>query len=130
MKQNVSPEIVRTLQEVEASISAENGAAHDVENERHIALDHGNPEYILAKIQKILHLMLKVKHKEIHTKISAREKEIMQQICNGKMTGEIAKTLNLSKHTVESHRTNIFSKLDVRNVAEMVALAFRVGMVV
>ncbi|MBP6237742.1 MAG: helix-turn-helix transcriptional regulator [Saprospiraceae bacterium] len=49
---------------------------------------------------------------------------------NGKTTDEIAKILNLSKHTVESHRTNIFSKLDVRNVAELVALAFRVGLVV
>jgi DNA-binding CsgD family transcriptional regulator len=93
-------------------------------------LEDQNPEKILARIQKIHHLMLKEKHLVIHSKISSREGEIIQQISNGKTTDEIAKILNLSKHTVESHRTNIFSKLDVRNVAELVALAFRVGLVV
>ena len=93
-------------------------------------MEDQNPEKILARIQKIHHLMLKEKHMVIHSKISSREIEIIQQICNGKTTDEIAKILNLSKHTVESHRTNIFSKLDVRNVAELVALAFRVGLVV
>ena len=93
-------------------------------------MEDQNPEKILARIQKIHHLMLKEKHLVIHSKISSREGEIIQQISNGKTTDEIAKILNLSKHTVESHRTNIFSKLDVRNVAELVALAFRVGLVV
>jgi DNA-binding CsgD family transcriptional regulator len=129
MKQTVYTEIVRTLIEVEESILVENGIENGSENEKMNIMEDGNPEKILARIQKIHHLMLKEKHKVIHSKISSREVEIIQQICNGKTTDEIAKILNLSKHTVESHRTNIFSKLDVRNVAELVALSFRVGLV-
>ncbi|MBP9197834.1 MAG: helix-turn-helix transcriptional regulator [Saprospiraceae bacterium] len=130
MKQAAYPEIARSLLDVEESIRVEKGIENGSENGNRNILEDQNPEKILARIQKIHHLMLKEKHLVIHSKISSREGEIIQQISNGKTTDEIAKILNLSKHTVESHRTNIFSKLDVRNVAELVALAFRVGLVV
>jgi len=129
MKQAAYPEIARSLLDVEKSIRVEKGIENGSENGNRNILEDQNPEKILARIQKIHHLMLKEKHLVIHSKISSREGEIIQQISNGKTTDEIAKILNLSKHTVESHRTNIFSKLDVRNVAELVALAFRVGLV-
>ena len=129
MKQAAYPKIARSLLDVEKSIRVEKGIENGSENGNRNILEDQNPEKILARIQKIHHLMLKEKHMVIHSKISSREIEIIQQICNGKTTDEIAKILNLSKHTVESHRTNIFSKLDVRNVAELVALAFRVGLV-
>jgi len=130
MKQAAYPKIARSLLDVEKSIRVEKGIENGSENGNRNILEDQNPEKILARIQKIHHLMLKEKHLVIHSKISSREGEIIQQISNGKTTDEIAKILNLSKHTVESHRTNIFSKLDVRNVAELVALAFRVGLVV
>lgn len=130
MKQAAYPDIARSLLDVEKSIRVEKGIENGSENGNRNILEDQNPEKILARIQKIHHLMLKEKHLVIHSKISSREGEIIQQISNGKTTDEIAKILNLSKHTVESHRTNIFSKLDVRNVAELVALAFRVGLVV
>ena len=129
MKQAAYPTIARSLLDVEKSIRVEKGIENGSENGNRNILEDQNPEKILARIQKIHHLMLKEKHLVIHSKISSREGEIIQQISNGKTTDEIAKILNLSKHTVESHRTNIFSKLDVRNVAELVALAFRVGLV-
>jgi len=129
MKQAAYPKIARSLLDVEKSIRVEKGIENGSENGNRNILEDQNPEKILARIQKIHHLMLKEKHLVIHSKISSREGEIIQQISNGKTTDEIAKILNLSKHTVESHRTNIFSKLDVRNVAELVALAFRVGLV-
>jgi len=129
MKQAAYPMIARSLLDVEKSIRVEKGIENGSENGNRNILEDQNPEKILARIQKIHHLMLKEKHLVIHSKISSREGEIIQQISNGKTTDEIAKILNLSKHTVESHRTNIFSKLDVRNVAELVALAFRVGLV-
>jgi len=129
MKQAAYPEIARSLLDVEESIRVEKGIENGSENGNRNILEDQNSEKILARIQKIHHLMLKEKHLVIHSKISSREGEIIQQISNGKTTDEIAKILNLSKHTVESHRTNIFSKLDVRNVAELVALAFRVGLV-
>ena len=129
MKQAAYPKIARSLLDVEKSIRVEKGIENGSENGNRNILEDQNPEKILARIQKIHHLMLKEKHLVIHSKISSREGEIIQQISNGKTTDEIAKILNLSKHTVESHRTNIFSKLDVKNVAGLVALAFRLGLV-
>ena len=61
MKQSVYPEIVRTLHEVVESIRIENGS----DNGKRKMPEDDNPEKILAKIQKIYQLMLKVKHKEI-----------------------------------------------------------------
>ncbi|MBC7885951.1 MAG: response regulator transcription factor [Saprospiraceae bacterium] len=129
MKQSVNPEIVRSLLEVEDSIRIKHGDVTGPEKEQNFLQEHPNQEMILSRIQKIHHLVLKERHKEIHGKLSLREVEIILQICKGKTTEEIAGMLNLSKHTVESHRTNIFSKLDVRNSMELVALAFRVGLV-
>ena len=129
MRQSLYPEIERTLLEVEESIRVENVTENGSINGNRKMSGDDIPEIILAKIQRMHHIMLKAKHKEIHNKLSEREIEIIQLICHGKTTDEIAKILNLSKHTVESHRTNIFSKLDIRNAAELVALAFRVGLV-
>lgn len=111
MKQSVYPEIVRTLLEVEESIRIENGTENGSDIVKKKMTEDDNPEKILTKIQKIHQLMLKVKHKDTHRKLSVREIEIIHQICNGRTTTEIAKILNLSKHTIESHRTNIFSKV-------------------
>ncbi len=57
--------------------------------------------------------------------LTEREKEILQLICEGKTTSEIADTLYISVKTVETHRTNIFKKAEVRNVAELVVWAVK-----
>ncbi len=87
-------------------------------------------DVLLVRLQNFQKLILREINKHIYQKLSTREIEIITLIVEGKKTAEIAQTLYLSKHTVESHRTNIYCKLDVRNVAELVALAFRMGMVV
>lgn len=53
--------------------------------------------------------------------LSERETEIIQQIIKGLNNQEIAELLNLSFHTVKTHRKNIYLKLDVSNVAELIA---------
>jgi DNA-binding NarL/FixJ family response regulator len=64
-----------------------------------------------------------------HTAISPREKEVIQLIIDGNTTKEIAKKLFLSKHTIESHRQNILSKLQLKNSAELVKYAIQKGLV-
>lgn len=56
-------------------------------------------------------------------KLSPREIEIIQLIKSGKTTKEIAEKLYLSTFTIETHRKNIFRKLDVKNSAELSAFA-------
>ena len=59
---------------------------------------------------------------------SARELEIVQLIARGLTSREIASQLNLSTDTVDEHRQRILQKTNTRNVAELVGLAARVGM--
>ncbi len=57
------------------------------------------------------------------------EKIILKEIALGKTTKEIAAERNLSFHTINSHRKNIFRKLEVNNVHEATKYAMRAGIV-
>jgi DNA-binding NarL/FixJ family response regulator len=59
--------------------------------------------------------------------LSRREIEIVQLICEGLTSDEIAEKLFISKRTVDSHRSNIFSKVDIKNVTELIAYAMAEG---
>lgn len=52
--------------------------------------------------------------------LSVRELEVMHQLKHGFNNQEIAEQLNLSFHTVKTHRKNIYMKLNVSNVAELI----------
>lgn len=60
--------------------------------------------------------------------LSAREREILKFICEGKSNSEIGDVLRISTRTVETHRANIMSKLDVKNTAELVRYAIKSGL--
>jgi len=57
--------------------------------------------------------------------LTAREKEILQLLAEGKSNKEVATMLNLSTNTVETHRTRIMQKLDLHSAAEIVLYAVR-----
>ncbi len=61
-------------------------------------------------------------------KISNREKEILNLIAFEHNSDEIAKVLFISPHTVITHRKNLLLKLDVKNTAGMVRVAFERGL--
>jgi len=61
--------------------------------------------------------------------LSAREREILQLVVEGKSSKEIANLLNLSVYTVETHRGNIMQKLNLRGVPELILYAVRKGIV-
>lgn len=61
--------------------------------------------------------------------LTATEKMILREIALGKMTKEIAWEKNLSFHTVNTHRRNIFRKLEVNNVHEATKYALRAGLI-
>jgi DNA-binding NarL/FixJ family response regulator len=61
--------------------------------------------------------------------LSPREQEIITLIANGQTSKEIAARLFISPATVETHRTNLMSKLGARNVASLVLYAFQTGLV-
>jgi len=60
--------------------------------------------------------------------LSAREREVLQLIAEGKSTKRIAFELEVSVKTIETHRQNIMKKLDVHSVAELTKYAVREGL--
>lgn len=61
--------------------------------------------------------------------VSDREKEVAIFIVKGLTSVEIGKELHVSTRTIESHRRNIISKLDLKNTAEMISYAIKHGWV-
>lgn len=59
--------------------------------------------------------------------LTAREREILQLIAEGKTTKEIAAQHALSIKTVESHRQQIMDKLNLHSVAQLTKFAIREG---
>jgi len=57
-----------------------------------------------------------------------REKEVLTLLAYGHTNGEIADKLCISERTVETHRTNIMSKLELKSRAEMVRFAIDNGL--
>ncbi|MDR0542034.1 MAG: response regulator transcription factor [Dysgonamonadaceae bacterium] len=61
--------------------------------------------------------------------LTASERLVLHEIAMGKTTKEIAYEKNLSFHTVNTHRRNIFRKLEINNVHEATKYALRAGVI-
>jgi DNA-binding NarL/FixJ family response regulator len=60
--------------------------------------------------------------------LSEREREVLEEISAGATNREIAERLSLSPHTVKEHTSAVYRKLRVRNRAEAVQRAQRLGL--
>jgi DNA-binding NarL/FixJ family response regulator len=60
--------------------------------------------------------------------LSAREKEVLRLVADGKNNQQIAEALFISESTVKKHINNIYFKLDMSTRAELVAWAWRQGL--
>lgn len=84
-----------------------------IENEKYFVKDFQNSEDLIFK----------------KTILSSREKEIVQLIANELTSDEIAEKLFVSKGTIETHRKNIFYKLQVKNIAGLIKKAMYLGVI-
>ena len=60
--------------------------------------------------------------------LSSRERQVLQLIAEGKRTRQAAEILGVSVKTVESHRSRIMRKLDIRETAGLIRYAIRHGL--
>ncbi|MBT2246406.1 MULTISPECIES: LuxR C-terminal-related transcriptional regulator [Sphingobium] len=58
-------------------------------------------------------------------RLSPRQRQVVQQIAEGRRNTEIAEVLGMSVKTVEAHRLEAMQRLGLRNVAELVRYAIR-----
>jgi DNA-binding NarL/FixJ family response regulator len=104
------------------------------------------PEEVMRAIQKVIrgqfYLSVKINEQVItefirltesetptpFSLLSAREREVLQLLAEGKSTREIADKLNVSGKTVETHRQHIMEKLNMHTVAELTKYAIREGL--
>ncbi len=62
-------------------------------------------------------------------KVTKREREIIQLIAEGHTSSEISQILFISPRTVDTHRTNLMNKLDLKNAAGLVRYALENGLI-
>ncbi len=60
--------------------------------------------------------------------LTGREREVLALMTDGSTNAEIGESLHLSAHTVKEYTSSLYRKLDVRNRAEAVARAERLGL--
>jgi two-component system response regulator NreC len=61
--------------------------------------------------------------------LTAREREVLQLVAEGKTTKEIGAILGVSVKTVDAHRTRLMKKLDLHDIAGLTRYAIRQGLV-
>ena len=61
--------------------------------------------------------------------LTAREREVLQLIAEGKTTKEIAVLLGVSVKTADAHRTRLMQKLDLHDIASLTRYAIRQGII-
>jgi DNA-binding NarL/FixJ family response regulator len=62
-------------------------------------------------------------------KLTPREREVLKMIASGLTSKEIAAALRIGVRTVETHRENLFTKLQLHSSAELVRYAVRHGII-
>lgn len=63
------------------------------------------------------------------TRLSPREREVLQLVVEGKSSAEIADILSLSVKTIETYRGRLMSKLDINDVPSLVKFAIQQGLI-
>lgn len=61
--------------------------------------------------------------------LTPREREVLQLVAEGHTNSSVADTLNISVKTVEKHRANLMSKLEVNDLASLIREAIKQGLV-
>jgi DNA-binding NarL/FixJ family response regulator len=97
-------------------------AIHAVVNDR-IYLSQKISDLVIKDFVK----SAKIEESSAYTTLSAREREVLQQLAEGKGTKVIADHLNVSIKTIETYRKNLMDKLDLHSIAALTKYAIREG---
>ena len=105
------------------------------DTERHLiaaldALSIHRPYFSGAISETLLEKFLESKPQPAASSLTHREREVVQQIAEGRINKEIAQQLSISVKTVETHRASAMHKLKLRTTADLVRYAVQQGLTV
>src|SRR5690606_2989820 len=94
---------------------------------------HSGKKYVCDNVTSSLLEKEKIENKtleieEITEALTPRETEILKLISEGYSNTEIGNMLYISPRTVDTHRTNIMKKLNVKNIAGLIKYALKAGL--
>ena len=100
------------------------------DTERHLisaldALSIHRPYFSGAISETLLDRFLETKPQSGASSLTQREREVVQQIAEGRINKEVAEVLSISIKTVETHRASAMHKLKLRTTADLVRYAIR-----
>lgn len=85
--------------------------------------------YLSPGISRALVEAYRTKSERPEDPLTARERQVLQLIAEGKSTRDAASILGISVKTTESHRMRLMQKLDIHETATLVRYAVRRGLV-
>ncbi len=88
-----------------------------------ISMVHSGGMYLSEDLPNIFGDKAKPRTDHLFPNLTKREIDVLSEICLEKSTAEIAETLYLSPNTIETHRSNLLLKVDVKNTAGLVKWA-------
>ncbi|HNT00184.1 MAG TPA: response regulator transcription factor [Polyangiaceae bacterium] len=80
-------------------------------------------------MEKMVGRMSQVKGEVPEAVLSDREMQVLIQLARGSTSREVSKALSLSLSTIETYRSRILEKLDLRNNSDMTRFAIRRGLI-
>jgi DNA-binding NarL/FixJ family response regulator len=86
-------------------------------------------KYVSPRIAPEASLEFSVGGSEATTDLTPRQLEVLTLISQGSSTRDIARTLNISIKTVETHRAQLMHRLNIHEVAGLVRYAIKKGLV-
>jgi len=85
--------------------------------------------YLAAELSRQAILKYLEDPRAFFSELTPRQGEVLKMIAEGHATKEIARRLNISVKTVETHRAQIMERLNIHDVAGLVRYALRMGLV-
>lgn len=68
-------------------------------------------------------------YEQLYARLTAREKEVAILTADGKSLKEVCNAMQVATGTVKNHRNNLYQKLNIHKVTELVAFMYRLGLI-
>jgi len=119
--------VVRALRAGASGYVPKSSAGIDVVDA--VRVVHSGRRYLHPSMaHEVLELLVEAeKGEDPVSRLSSRERQVLQMIAEGNGASEIASALSLSVRTVETYRARLMEKLDIRDVPSLVKFAIRNG---